>query len=71
LAAGAEITPRAGRTPSVHFFEQQLAELPQLKLDNREVIAAWLTSPAELQSVVLAGLVAACLDKVGQPIGYH
>jgi hypothetical protein len=54
LAAGAEIAPRASRTPTLHFFELRLAELPQLKLDNREVIAARLTSPAELQSVELA-----------------
>jgi hypothetical protein len=48
-----------------------LVELPQLQLDNREIIAAQLTSPAELQSMVLTGPVAAYLGKIGQPLGWH
>jgi hypothetical protein len=36
---------------------------------NREVIAARLASPCELQSMVLTGLAAAYLGKVGQPLG--
>lgn len=60
-----------GRRDRVHFFELRLVELPQLQLDNREVIAARLTSPAELQSMVLTGPVAAYLGKVGQPLGCH
>src|SRR3954452_19197122 len=34
-----------GRRDHVHFFELRLAELPKLRLDNREIIAARLTSP--------------------------
>jgi 8-oxo-dGTP diphosphatase len=60
-----------GRRDRVHFFELRLVELPQLQLDNREVIAARLTSPAELQSMVLTGPAAAYLGKVGQRLGWH
>ena len=42
-----------GRRDRVHFFELRLVELPKLQLDHREVIAARLTSPAELQTMVL------------------
>jgi 8-oxo-dGTP pyrophosphatase MutT (NUDIX family) len=44
-----------GRHERVHFFELRLAELPKLRLDNREIIAARLASPTELQSMVLTG----------------
>jgi 8-oxo-dGTP diphosphatase len=60
-----------GRRDRVHIFELRLVELPQLQLDNREVIAARLTSRAELQSMVLTGPTAAYLGKVGQPFGCH
>jgi 8-oxo-dGTP pyrophosphatase MutT (NUDIX family) len=60
-----------GRRDRVHFFELRLVELPQPQLDNREVIAARLTSPAELQNMELTGPVAAYLGKVGQPLGRH
>ena len=60
-----------GRRDRVHVFELRLVELPQLQLDNREVIAARLTSPAELKSMVLTGPAAAYLGKVGQPFGCH
>jgi 8-oxo-dGTP diphosphatase len=60
-----------GRRDRVNFFELRLVELPQLQLDNREVIAARLTSPAELQSMELTGPVTAYLGKVGQPLGCH
>jgi 8-oxo-dGTP diphosphatase len=33
-----------GRRTRVHFFELRLVELPKLRLDNREIIAARLTS---------------------------
>jgi 8-oxo-dGTP diphosphatase len=59
-----------GRRDRVHFFELRLVELPKLQLDNREVIEARLTSPAELQDMVLTGLVAAYLaDR--QSLGCH
>jgi 8-oxo-dGTP diphosphatase len=60
-----------GRRDRVHFFELRLVELPQPQLDNREVIAARLTSRAELQNMELTGPVAAYLGKVGQPLGRH
>ena len=60
-----------GRRDRVHFFELRLAKLPELKLDNREVIAARLTPTAELQSMVLTGPLAAYLSGVRQPIGYQ
>ncbi len=47
----------------VHFFELRLVELPKLQLDNREIIAAQLTSPSELHSIVLTGPAAAYLGR--------
>jgi 8-oxo-dGTP diphosphatase len=52
-----------GRRDRVHFFELRLAELPELQLDNREIIAARLTSPTELQSIVLSGPTAVYLGR--------
>ena len=64
LAAGFARGTWDGRCDRVHFFELRLAELPELKLDNREVIAARLASPVELQSVVLTGPLAAYLGRI-------
>jgi hypothetical protein len=47
----------------VHFFELHLDRLPELRLDNREIIAAHLVSPEELQGLALTGAVAAYLGK--------
>jgi 8-oxo-dGTP pyrophosphatase MutT (NUDIX family) len=44
-----------GRRTRVHFFELRLVELPKLRLDNREIVAARLTSPIELHRMVLTG----------------
>ena len=63
LAAGVTCGIWDGRRDKVHFFELRLVELPKLQLDNREVIAARLTSPAELQSMVLTASVAAYLGR--------
>jgi 8-oxo-dGTP diphosphatase len=52
-----------GRRDRVHFFELRLAEPPELQLDNREVIAARLTSPTELQSIVFGGPTAVYLGR--------
>jgi 8-oxo-dGTP diphosphatase len=52
-----------GRRDRVHFFELKLVDLPKLQLDNREVIEARLTSPFELQNMVLTDLVAAYLGR--------
>ena len=53
-----------GRRDRVHFFELRLVEVPKLQIDNREIIAARLTSHSELQSKVLTGPVAAYLGRL-------
>jgi 8-oxo-dGTP diphosphatase len=52
-----------GRRDRVHFFELRLVERPILRLDNREIIAARLTSPSELRSMALTGPLAAYLQR--------
>ncbi len=69
LAAGSTCGSWDGRRDQVHFFELRLAKPPQLKLDNREIVAARLTSPVELQSMVLTGPLAAYLGRGRQPLG--
>jgi 8-oxo-dGTP pyrophosphatase MutT (NUDIX family) len=61
LSAGSICANWDGRRDRIHFFELRLVELPQLQLDNREVVEARLTSPAELERMALTGLVAAYL----------
>jgi 8-oxo-dGTP diphosphatase len=63
VPAGSLCTIWDGRRDRVHFFELRLVELPRLQLDNREVIEARLTSPIELQSMVLTKLVATYLAR--------
>ena len=50
-----------GRHDRVHFFELHLDSMPELRLDNREIIAAHLASPEELHGMALTGPVAAYL----------
>jgi ADP-ribose pyrophosphatase YjhB (NUDIX family) len=52
-----------GRRDRIYFFELRLVELPKLKLDNREVIEARVTSPIELRNMVLTDLVATYLAR--------
>jgi 8-oxo-dGTP diphosphatase len=40
----------------------RLDQLPELRLDNREIVAARLVSPEELPGMALTGPVAAYLD---------
>jgi 8-oxo-dGTP diphosphatase len=47
----------------VHFFELRLERLPELRLDNREIIDAQLVTPAELQHMPLTGPVVAYLKR--------
>jgi hypothetical protein len=47
----------------VHFFELHLDYLPELRLDNREIIAARLVSPEELHGIALTGAVVAYLSR--------
>ena len=69
VAAGSTSGHWDYRRELVHFFELRLAEVPELKLDNREVIAARLTSPAELQSMSPTGPLAAYLGRAPELLG--
>jgi 8-oxo-dGTP diphosphatase len=60
-AAGTACGNWDGRRDRVHFFELRLRELPKLKLDHREIVAATLASPAEWRGIVLSGPTAAYL----------
>jgi hypothetical protein len=51
----------------VHFFELRLDRLPELQLDNREIIAARLTLPEELRGMRLTGPVVAYLGGPPSP----
>lgn len=53
-----------GRRDRVHFFDMHLTEVPKLKLDNREIIAARLASPDELHTDILSGPLAAYLGRL-------
>ena len=48
-----------GRQDRVHFFELHLERVPELRLDNREIVAARMVSPEELRGFALTGAVAA------------
>jgi 8-oxo-dGTP diphosphatase len=50
-----------GRRDRVHVFEQRLAQLPELTLDNREIVAARLVPLDELGATTLTGPAAAYL----------
>jgi 8-oxo-dGTP diphosphatase len=56
-----------GRRDQVHFFELRLNRLPQLKLDNREIVAARLVLPDELRDLPLTGPVVAYLAGLPAP----
>jgi 8-oxo-dGTP pyrophosphatase MutT (NUDIX family) len=59
-----------GRRDKVHFFELRLDRLPELQLDNREIIGARLISPSELRGMALTGPVAVYLGRTIPP-GCH
>ncbi|MFM0076229.1 NUDIX hydrolase [Paraburkholderia sediminicola] len=63
LPAGSVYGTWDGRRDRVHFFELHLDCIPQLRLDNREIIATHLASPEELHSIALTGAVTAYLRK--------
>lgn len=52
-----------GRRDQVHFFELRLDSAPDLRLDNREIIATRLASPKELPGIELTAAVAAYLGR--------
>lgn len=52
-----------GRRDRVHFFELHLDRMPDLRLDNREIVAARLASPEELHGIALTEAVIAYLGR--------
>ncbi|MEW6339347.1 MAG: NUDIX hydrolase [Pseudomonadota bacterium] len=52
-----------GRRDRVHFFELHLDCMPELRLDNREIIGAHLASPEELRGIALTPAVVAYLGR--------
>ena len=63
LPAGIDSGIWDGRIDRVHFFELRLEQLPELRLDNREIIGARLVLPDELRGMALTGPVTAYLDR--------
>ena len=51
----------------LHFFELRLDRLPELQLDNREIIGARLISLSELRGMALTGPVAVYLGRTIPP----
>jgi hypothetical protein len=47
----------------VHFLELHLDCLPELRLDNREIIATHLASPEEMHGIPVTKAVAAYLGR--------
>ena len=56
-----------GRRDRVHLFELLLDRLPPLRLDNREIIAARLFSPAELPGLPVTGPAADYVRRTARP----
>ncbi|WNC92750.1 NUDIX hydrolase [Paraburkholderia sp. FT54] len=52
-----------GRRDQVHFFELHLDRMPELRLDNREIVAAHLASPEEMHDIALTEAVTAYLGR--------
>ena len=67
FAAGDACDFWEGRRDKVHFFELRLDRLPELQLDNREIVAARLISPSELRGMALTGPVAVYLGRTLPP----
>jgi 8-oxo-dGTP pyrophosphatase MutT (NUDIX family) len=55
------------RIERVHFFELRLEQLPELRLDNREIIGARLVPAGELRGMALTGPVTAYLCRTPPP----
>ena len=69
LPAGEVSGTWEGRRDRVHFFELRLGRLPELKLDNREIIGTRLSSPEEARSLAVTAPVAAYLGRRLAPAG--
>ncbi|WP_233854717.1 NUDIX domain-containing protein [Paraburkholderia sp. HD33-4] len=61
IPAGSVYGTWDGRRDRVYFFELRLDSLPDLRIDNREIIAAHFASPQELRGTALTAPVAAYL----------
>ena len=70
LPAGTDCGIWDGRIDRVHFFELRLEQLPELRLDNREIIGARLVPAAELRSMALTGPVTAYRGRMPPPGGH-
>jgi 8-oxo-dGTP pyrophosphatase MutT (NUDIX family) len=53
-----------GRKDKVYFFELRLDRLPELQIDNREIIGARLIPTSKLRSMALTGPVAIYLGRI-------
>ena len=63
LPAGSACGIWDGRRDQVHFFELHLDCMPELRLDNREIVAAHLASPEELHGIALTEAVKVYLGR--------
>jgi 8-oxo-dGTP diphosphatase len=70
LRAGTACGIWDGRIDRVHFFELWLEQLPELRLDNREIIGARLVQTAELRGMALTGPVNTYLGRRPLPGGH-
>lgn len=67
LPAGERCGVWDGRRDRVYFFELRLEQLPDLRLDNREIVEARLVFTDELRGMKLTGPVAAWLERRSPP----
>src|SRR5579871_1752875 len=56
-----------GRKDKVYFFELRLDRLPEIQVDNREIIGVRLISTSELRGMALTGPVATYLGRTIPP----
>jgi 8-oxo-dGTP pyrophosphatase MutT (NUDIX family) len=56
-----------GRRDRVHFFDLRLERLPDLRLDNREIVGARLVPPHDLPGLAVTGPVTAYLELAAGP----
>jgi 8-oxo-dGTP diphosphatase len=70
VSAGSVSGNWGGRRARVHFFELRLDRLPEIRIDNREIIDARLVSRDEMHGMALTGAVTAYLSGASLP-GRH
>jgi 8-oxo-dGTP diphosphatase len=67
VSAGSVSGNWGGRRARVHFFELRLDRLPEIRIDNREIIDARLVSHDEMHGMALTGAVTAYLSGMSPP----